>query len=396
MQPDGSVGTCGICHTQHSFDISVARTPATCGECHLGPDHPQTEIYNESKHGNIFHAKGGKWDLSYNSSQQKNIPIEAPVCTTCHMDAAPGVKATHNVSARLSWEAQAPWSYRTTWQQDKLGTWQDKQKQMKTVCYNCHAPKFVDEYMLTYDLVNLQYNELRRQFLYWEKLYEAKGLIKPLKATGTDGKEVPASNSVLNASWYTTASELMYNAWHHEGRRFRMGSAMGGADYVQWHGIWEIQHDLQGMIEWGADHGVEEAKKIVESDSPLKFYTYKLYDLPGGLYTQVTPEQYDVPVLYKVIPNYWQKVQANVEQAYKKGLLTEDEYKLYMNRYNNRDQYLGKNFKNHDVYAEYQKMSKKEMDLNDPTSPIYQAIHVDLPSPAPFSDPSVQTAPAAK
>ena len=54
---------------------------------------------------------------------------------------------------------------------------------------------------------------------------------------------------------------MMYNGWHHEGRRFRHGAAMGGADYVQWHGVWELQHDMQEMIDWGAEHGVEEAKK---------------------------------------------------------------------------------------------------------------------------------------
>ncbi|MCK4507982.1 MAG: hypothetical protein KAU27_05555, partial [Desulfuromonadales bacterium] len=56
--PDGSVGECDACHPKHSFSIEVAREPQTCGECHLGPDHPHIEIYNESKHGNIFAAEG--------------------------------------------------------------------------------------------------------------------------------------------------------------------------------------------------------------------------------------------------------------------------------------------------------------------------------------------------
>jgi hypothetical protein len=386
MWPDGSVGECDICHSKHSFDVSLARNPNTCGECHLGPDHPQKEIYTESKHGNIFFSKGGKWDLSYDSSELDRIPIEAPVCTTCHMDAAPGVKATHNVSERLSWEAQAPWSYRTTWMEGELGTWQEKQIRMKTVCYSCHSPSFINEYFFVYDLVNLQYNEIRRQFVYWTKLYQDKGLIKVLKETATDGKEKTYSNTVLNAGWYTTASEIMYNSWHHEGRRFRMGSAMAAADYVQWHGIWELQHNLQEMIAWGAEHGVEEAKKIYESDSPVKFFTYKIYDYPGSLFSVVTAEQYSVPMLYQVIPNYWEKVKANVEQAYKKGLITKDGLDLFMNRYNNLDKYLGREYKNHPVYDEYKKLQVKELDLNDPESPLYQAVHVDLPSPSPASE----------
>lgn len=389
MWPDGSVGECDICHSKHSFDVSMARNPNTCGECHLGPDHPQKEIYFESKHGNIFSSKGKDWDLSYNSSEVKRIPIEAPVCTTCHMDAVPGtkVKSTHNVSERLAWESQAPWSYRTIWFQEELGTWEQKGERMKTVCKACHAPSFVDDYILAYDLVNLQYNEIRRQFVYWAKKYQDLGLIKVLKdKVVATGDEKTFSNTVLNASWYTTASELLYNGWHHEGRRFRMGAAMQGADYVQWHGIWELQHDLQEMIEWGAERGVADAKKIYESTSPAKFFTYKLYDLPGGLYSIVTPEQYDVPALYKIVPDYWAKVKANVEQAYKKGFLTKTDMDIWMERYNNMDKYLGKKYPNHPVFEAYKARQKAELDLTDPNTPLSQAVHIGLPSPSPAEE----------
>lgn len=386
MWPDGSVGECDVCHSKHTFSLEVARNPYTCGECHLGPDHPQREIYFESKHGNIFAAKGGKWDLNYKSSEENGIPIEAPVCTTCHMDAAPGVKATHNVSERLAWEAQAPWSYRTIWYEEELGSWVDKEERMKTVCKSCHAPNFIEDHFLAYDLVNLQYNEIRRAFLYWTKLYEEKGLIKVLKDKTLDGKTKQFSNTVLNAGWYTTASELMYNSWHHEGRRFRMGSAMAAADYVQWHGIWELQHNLQEMIAWGAEHGVEEAKKIYESSSVTKFFPYKLYDLPGSIYSIVTPEQFDVPALYQIIPDYWEKVKANVEQAYKKGFLTKAKFDRWMERYNNKDKYLGKKYGKHPIFEAYKKRYDKELNLKDPNTPLSKAVNIGLPSPTPFED----------
>jgi hypothetical protein len=386
MWPDGSVGECDVCHSKHTFSLELARNPYTCGECHLGPDHPQREIYFESKHGNIFAAKGGKWDLNYKSSEENGIPIEAPVCTTCHMDAAPGVKATHNVSERLAWEAQAPWSYRTIWYEEELGSWVDKEERMKTVCKNCHAPNFIEDHFLAYDLVNLQYNEIRRTFLYWTKLYEEKGLIKVLKDKTLDGKTKQFSNTVLNAGWYTTASELMYNSWHHEGRRFRMGSAMAAADYVQWHGIWELQHNLQEMIAWGAEQGVEEAKNIYESSSATKFFPYKLYDLPGSIYSIVTSEQFDVPALYQIIPNYWEKVKSNVEQAYKQGFLTKAKYDRWMDRYNNRDKYLGKKYGKHPIFQAYKKRYDKELDLKDPNTPLSKAIKIGLPSPTPFED----------
>lgn len=38
--PDGSVGECDACHSKHRFSKAQARRSETCGECHIGPDHP--------------------------------------------------------------------------------------------------------------------------------------------------------------------------------------------------------------------------------------------------------------------------------------------------------------------------------------------------------------------
>jgi hydroxylamine dehydrogenase len=54
---DGTIGTCTACHTRHTSSVAIARLPTTCGQCHLGPDHSQLEIYEESKHGIMFHAQ---------------------------------------------------------------------------------------------------------------------------------------------------------------------------------------------------------------------------------------------------------------------------------------------------------------------------------------------------
>jgi hydroxylamine dehydrogenase len=53
---DGSKGSCTSCHTRHRFSLMEARKPEACGQCHLGPDHPQIEIYMESKHGSLYTA----------------------------------------------------------------------------------------------------------------------------------------------------------------------------------------------------------------------------------------------------------------------------------------------------------------------------------------------------
>lgn len=56
INPDGSLGACSACHQRHEFEMVQARRPEACGKCHLGPDHPQKEIYEESKHGINFFA----------------------------------------------------------------------------------------------------------------------------------------------------------------------------------------------------------------------------------------------------------------------------------------------------------------------------------------------------
>ena len=53
-----SVGQCQKCHLRHEFSLEQARKPETCNACHIGPDHPQWEIYIESPHG-IAYMTGG-------------------------------------------------------------------------------------------------------------------------------------------------------------------------------------------------------------------------------------------------------------------------------------------------------------------------------------------------
>jgi nitrate/TMAO reductase-like tetraheme cytochrome c subunit len=48
INPDGSRGSCSACHSRHAFSASVARQPENCGKCHLGPDHPQMDLYESN------------------------------------------------------------------------------------------------------------------------------------------------------------------------------------------------------------------------------------------------------------------------------------------------------------------------------------------------------------
>lgn len=374
--PDQSVGECDACHAKHTFDLQVARQPETCGECHIGPDHPHIEIYNESKHGNIFQARGDAWDLTYLAADidGEGIPIDAPVCTTCHMDGNETQPSTHNVSARLAWESQSPWSFRTVWNEEGLGDWRVKRERMEAVCHSCHAPDFVEAYMLTADLANLQYNELRRTFVKWTQKLTGNGTIDRLVADGQF-----YSDPVLNG-WDEVPEEMMYYGWHHEGRRFRHGAMMMGADYTQWHGIWELQEDINEMLTWAAEHGDREAGAWVESNHPAKWVPYALYDIPGnawgiGVLTNTTP------FVYNNYPDYWDRIYANVEAAHGAGLLSDEQWEYWVARFDNRDHYLGTRYKADSIFDFY-----KARDAVDTKAFTEQAVQLRLPG-APFWKP---------
>ncbi len=378
--PDQSVGECDACHAKHSFDLAVARQPETCGECHLGPDHPHIEIYFESKHGNIFQAKGRDWDLSYTAAdieEEAGIPIDVPVCTTCHMDGNETQPTTHNVSARLAWESQSPWSFRTVWSEEELGDWRMKRQRMEAICHSCHAPDFVEVYMLTADLVNLQYNELRRTFVYWTNKLTENGTIDRLEVDGTF-----YSDPVLNG-WDEVPEQMMYNSWHHEGRRFRHGAIMMGADFTQWHGIWDLQENINEMLTWAAERGDDEAAAWVESNYPTKWVPYALYDIPGNAWG-ISVLVNTTPFVYNRYPDYWERVYRNVETAYQAGLLSEEQWEVWLERYEKRGHYLGTDYEADSLFEFY-----KQRNAMDTEAFQRQAVQLKLPG-APFWESQAQ------
>jgi len=230
INPDGSMGSCSACHSRHAFSVEEARKPETCGQCHMGPDHPQIEIYTESKHGNIYQAEGDTWNWTADE-WEAGEDYRAPTCAACHMSAAPGVATTHDVGSRLSWELEPAVSKHTDNTANSLGltigdgaTWQQKRDRMKAVCGQCHSETWVDNYYdqadLAVELYNIQYSDALETV---NGLYD-DGLLTP------EAFDEPIEFKI-------------YEMWHHEGRRARMGSFMQGPDYVQWHGFYELLQD---------------------------------------------------------------------------------------------------------------------------------------------------------
>ena len=107
---DGSLGSCSACHSRHDFSPRRARQPENCGKCHLGPDHPQKEIYDESKHGVAFRDLLGEMNLDAKTWVLGKDYSAAPTCATCHMCAnmRNGGKVTHDPGERISWTNRPP------------------------------------------------------------------------------------------------------------------------------------------------------------------------------------------------------------------------------------------------------------------------------------------------
>ncbi len=238
VNPDGSEGACSACHSRHAFSAAQARHPDTCGKCHLGPDHPQKEIYEESKHGIAFAANIDKMNLDSPKWIVGEDYTAAPTCATCHMSATRALAATedlpatealpvtHDIGMRISWNNRPVMSVRPEVSDAKMNLpgkdvhWTKRRADMKNVCSNCHSKSWVNNWYVQYDgLVDLYNNKYAKPGL---ALYNAaKPLLKPVKF-----------GNKIDFTWF----EL----WHHEGRRARHGASMMGPDYTHWHGTYDL------------------------------------------------------------------------------------------------------------------------------------------------------------
>lgn len=220
MNPDGSKGSCNACHSRHTFSSELARRPENCGKCHLGPDHPQKEIYEESKHGIAYRMFKDEMNIDQDDWILGVDYYQAPTCATCHMSATPNQEVTHDVGVRISWTLRPPIS-------KHKDNWQSKRNNMKDVCQSCHQKRFVNGHYYQYDALVLLYNEKFAK--------PATDIYDMIMQKGLRENKTSFSNEIDWQYW-----EL----WHHEGRRARMGASMMAPDYAWWHGIYDVAHNF--------------------------------------------------------------------------------------------------------------------------------------------------------
>lgn len=222
---DGSVGQCQDCHLRHEFSLEQARKPETCNHCHIGPDHPQYEIYIESYHGIAYLTGGDDWNWDAEPGTLTASDFPAPTCATCHISGFGGAATTHDVGERLTWYLFAPQSQRRP-------NWEDNMAQMQLVCAECHNRAFIDQFYADADALVEEINR---------RVQLSNDTIAPAIEAG-----------LLTAEPFDQPIDFVhFDLWHHWGRTAKFGAWMGGPDYVQWHGAYEIlrnQAELEAIV----------------------------------------------------------------------------------------------------------------------------------------------------
>jgi hypothetical protein len=306
LNPDGSKGSCHACHSRHAFEAKLSRSPENCGKCHMGPDHPQIEIYNESKHGIAFHANRDKMALDTEGDWVLGKSYSAaPTCASCHISSymtpkGASVANTHDVGDRISWTLRPVIStkinrvvfddgfkedYPDTKPLPKIGdevtttdkvvendkmvsksvkrrvagimTWQQRRENMKGACLNCHNPTHVDNFYRQFDDLVALYNEKFAR--------PAQQLMDELTKDGALNPKAPFEHDL---QW------VFYELWHHEGRRARHGASMMGPDYTHWHGMYEVakhfyEKFLPAVVETAGKKSAELKKKYEDRVAAL-------------------------------------------------------------------------------------------------------------------------------
>ena len=224
---DGSVGECQDCHLRHSFSLEQARKPETCNACHIGPDHPQWEIYQESPHGIAYLTGGSDWHWDADPGTLTPVDLPAPTCATCHISGFGATGTTHDVGERLAW-------YLFASQSTRRPDWAANVDRMQGVCSACHNATFISNFYTAADAATTAVND-------W--VAESNSILAPLQQAG----------ALTSEPFDQPVDFVSFELWHHWGRTVKFGAWMQGPDYVQWHGAYEILSDLAELRSIGSE-----------------------------------------------------------------------------------------------------------------------------------------------
>ncbi len=302
VDPDGSIGTCTACHPRHTFSVKQARKPWTCGQCHLGYDHPHIEIYEESKHGNIENAYGSHWNWEH-LPWRVGVDFNAPTCATCHMSTIaveyPNgttkivVPGTHDLEARLVWDQMHFFAIPKPIIPDKIQLalfygWSQLKGTFNEIAQHVNKeapPQYRYPVFMGVKIISgpkpgeVKFPRLDT-FVYTGELAKHREEMKAVcklchSSQWTDNFFRTADQNIedydvvakfafglLKLAWKEGVADphnlldefpeiMWYYIWHHQGRRWKNGAFMMGPDYAHWFGIVDtVMEALGKMTNW--------------------------------------------------------------------------------------------------------------------------------------------------
>ena len=208
--------SCAACHGAHTTDLAIVRAPQVCAVCHMGPDHPQWEMWSTSRHGTLA----------------TTAPGLGPTCQDCHL---PG--GSHDVSAGLTaTPGLAP-------RPDAAAN----REQMLAICSGCHAQSLARRDLERADTVRSESLAL---------VAEGKALVQGLADQQLlDPSLADRPPHPLRGRALVTDSQMLYEDVSHAERllfkmqKYDLAKAVKGAyhqnpAYTHWYGNAELKMDL--------------------------------------------------------------------------------------------------------------------------------------------------------
>jgi cytochrome c554/c'-like protein/multi-heme cytochrome with CxxCH motif len=238
---DGSIGKCNACHLGHAFSAEQAREPEACITCHVGPDHPQNEAYEESKHG-----------IAYRASRDSR---QAPTCASCHM---PG--GTHDVTFGITLGGVAfggtmeGAEHRLPMKVLSRRDFDRKREEMLRVCTGCHATSFAREALAGADAIKQQTDTL---------VDRAAGMVEAVWRSGSlePRPENRPPNPVEGAVMVLGTHQLYEDTSPLEERFYEMSAFFGP---TTWKGAY---HHSPDHTHWLGNMKVKESLVYIEAEA---------------------------------------------------------------------------------------------------------------------------------
>ena len=204
INTDGPPGRCNDCHSSHRFSAEEAREPQACAGCHMGPDHPQIEAWEASKHG-----------IAWNSVRDDR---RAPTCSSCHLG---GLGGHETIS------------------QDRPA--------MITICRDCHSLSFARRQLADADEIKRIADDLVAEATQIVREIADEGLLVPAPSDRPPHPHAGHAMVLGKDQTYDNTSPIEQRLFKMQ--KFHRSITFKGAyhfspDHTHWLGYSELQADL--------------------------------------------------------------------------------------------------------------------------------------------------------